>query len=63
VEFDRHTFVLLVRPVGAPDELYTSDPAVQAGRLGIVILTWLTPAGNVRFEPVRRPRSTAETEG
>ena len=43
--------------------LYESDPAVQAGRLGIEILTWMTPAGNVRFEQVPRPRSTAEAVG
>ncbi len=41
-------------------ELYASDPAVQAGRLGVEILTWMTPAGNVRFEQVQAPRSTAE---
>ena len=41
-------------------ELYASDPAVQAGRLGIEVLTWMVPAGNVGFERVARPRSTAE---
>jgi uncharacterized protein len=40
--------------------LYESDPAVRAGRLGVEVLTWLVPAGNVRFEPVAPPRSTAE---
>jgi hypothetical protein len=39
-------------------ELYASDPAVQAGRLGVEILTWMVPTGNVRFEQVARPRST-----
>jgi uncharacterized protein len=39
-------------------ELYASDPAVQAGRLGVEILTWMVPKGNVRFEQVARPRST-----
>jgi hypothetical protein len=34
--------------------------AVQAGRLGVEILTWMVPKGNVRFEQVARPRSTAE---
>jgi uncharacterized protein len=43
--------------------LYESDPAVQAGRLGVEILTWLTPKGNVRFEQVDRPRSTTEATG
>ena len=40
--------------------LYEDDPAVQAGRLGVEILTWLVPAGNVRFERVEPPHSTAE---
>jgi uncharacterized protein len=44
-------------------QLYASDPAVQARRLGVEILTWLVPAGNVRFEQVARPRSTAEATG
>jgi uncharacterized protein YciI len=44
-------------------ELYASDPAVQAGRLGVEVLTWLVPAGNVRFEQVARPRSTTEARG
>ena len=43
-------------------ELYASDPAIQAGRLGVEVLTWMVPAGNVRFEQVARPRSTAEAE-
>ena len=42
------------------EELYEDDPAVQAGRLGVEILTWLVPAGNVRFERVEPPESTAE---
>lgn len=44
-------------------ELYASDPAVQAGRLTVEILTWMTPAGSVRFEQVARPRSMAEAHG
>jgi uncharacterized protein len=44
-------------------ELYASDPAVQAGRLGVEVLTWMVPVGNVRFESVTRPRSTAEATG
>jgi uncharacterized protein len=44
-------------------ELYASDPAVRAGRLGVEVLTWLVPAGNVRFEEVTRPGSTAEATG
>jgi uncharacterized protein YciI len=38
----------------------SEDPAVQAGRLAVEVLTWLVPAGNVRFERVPAPRSTAE---
>jgi uncharacterized protein len=44
-------------------ELYASDPAVQAGRLGIEVMTWMVPAGNVKFERVARPSSTAEATG
>jgi uncharacterized protein len=43
--------------------LYESDPAVRAGRLGIEVMTWTVPAGNVRFERVAPPRSTAEAHG
>ena len=41
-------------------ELYASDPAVLAGRLGVEVVTWMVPKGNVRFAQVARPRSTAE---
>jgi uncharacterized protein YciI len=40
--------------------LSSEDPAVQAGRLAVEVMTWLVPAGNVRFEQVSAPRSTAE---
>jgi uncharacterized protein len=30
-------------------ELAGQDPAVRAGRLAVDVLTWLTPAGEVRF--------------
>lgn len=36
------------------------DPAVQAGRLAVEVMTWMVPAGNVRFENVPAPRSMAE---
>ena len=36
------------------------DPAVQAGRLAVEVMTWMVPAGNVRFEKVQAPRSLAE---
>jgi uncharacterized protein len=36
------------------------DPAVQAGRLAVEVMTWMVPAGNVRFETVSAPRSLAE---
>jgi len=38
------------------------DPAVQAGRLRFEVMTWMVPAGNVRFEKVPAPRSLAEAE-
>jgi uncharacterized protein len=42
--------------------LSSEDPAVRAGRLAIEVMTWMVPAGNVRFEDVPAPRSTAEAE-
>ena len=39
------------------------DPAVRAGRLAVEVMTWMVPAGNVRFESVRAPRSVAEAAG
>jgi uncharacterized protein len=38
------------------------DPAVQAGRLAVQVMTWMVPAGNVRFEDARVPRSMAEAD-
>jgi uncharacterized protein len=40
--------------------LSNEDPAVRAGRLGFEVMTWIVPAGNVRFEKVPAPRSVAE---
>ena len=40
--------------------LSNEDPPVQAGRLAVEVMTWIVPAGNVRFESVRAPRSLAE---
>ena len=40
--------------------LSNEDPAVQAGRLAVEVMTWMVPAGNVRFESVPAPRSMAE---
>ena len=42
--------------------LANEDPAVRAGRLAIEVMTWIVPAGNVRFEDVPAPRSMAEAE-
>jgi len=42
--------------------LSSEDPAVQAGRLAVEVMTWMVPADNVRFEQVRAPRSLAEAE-
>jgi uncharacterized protein len=41
-------------------ELCSADPAVRAGRLAVQVMTWMVPAGNIRFENVRPPRSLAE---
>jgi hypothetical protein len=43
--------------------LSNEDPAVQAGRLAVEVMTWMVPAGNVRFENVPAPRSMAEAAG
>jgi uncharacterized protein YciI len=40
--------------------LCSRDPAVEAGRLAVEVMTWMVPAGNVRFERVSAPRSLAE---
>jgi uncharacterized protein YciI len=41
-------------------ELCGADPAVRAGRLAVQVMTWMVPAGNIRFENVPAPRSSAE---
>jgi uncharacterized protein YciI len=41
-------------------ELSSADPAVRAGRLAVQVMTWMVPAGNIRFEDVPAPRSMAE---
>jgi uncharacterized protein len=43
--------------------LSEEDPAVQAGRLAVEVMTWMVPAGNVRFDDVPPPRSMAEAAG
>jgi len=40
--------------------LSNEDPAVRAGRLAVEVMTWMVPAGSVRFEKVAAPRSLAE---
>jgi uncharacterized protein len=40
--------------------LSNEDPAVRTGRLAVEVMTWMVPAGNVRFENVPAPRSMAE---
>ena len=37
-----------------------ADPAVQAGRLAVTVMTWMMPAGNLQFVKVHPPRSIAE---
>ncbi|HEU4400183.1 MAG TPA: YciI family protein [Actinomycetota bacterium] len=51
--------VLSVDPETAR-RLYRADPAVRAGRLAVEVMTWMVPAGNVRFESPPFPRSAAE---
>jgi hypothetical protein len=40
--------------------LSNDDPAVRAGRLAVEVISWMVPAGNVRFESAAAPRSMAE---
>lgn len=42
--------------------LSEEDPAVRAGRLAVQVMTWMVPAGNLRFEDAAPPRSMAEAE-
>jgi uncharacterized protein len=51
--------VLSVDPETAR-RLYSTDPAVRAGRLAVEVMTWMVPAGSVRFDNVRLPRTVAE---
>jgi len=51
--------VMSVDPASAR-ELCSADPAVRAGRLAVQVMTWMVPAGNIRFKDVPAPRSTAE---
>jgi len=55
----RGVSVLSVDPETAR-RLYSADPAVRAGRLAVEVMTWMVPAGSVRFDDVRLPRSMAE---
>jgi uncharacterized protein YciI len=51
--------VMSVDPATAR-ELCSADPAVRAGRLAVQVMTWMVPAGNIRFADVPAPRSMAE---
>jgi uncharacterized protein len=55
----RGVSVMAVDPARAR-ELCSADPAVRAGRLAVEVMTWMVPAGNIRFEDVPAPRSMAE---
>jgi len=44
-------------------ELIEQDPAVLAGRLSAMILTWMVPGGAMSFASTRFPRSVAEIAG
>lgn len=37
-----------------------ADPAVQAGRFDVVVMTWQVPAGAAQFSPTRFPHSIAD---
>jgi uncharacterized protein len=51
--------VMSVDPATAR-KLCSADPAVRAGRLAVQVMTWMVPAGNIHFENVPAPRSSAE---
>src|SRR5918994_3627619 len=55
----RGVSVMSVDPATAR-ELCSADPAVRARRLAVQVMTWMVPAGNIRFEDVPAPRSLAE---
>jgi uncharacterized protein YciI len=40
--------------------LAEQDPLVRVGRLAVEVATWLLPAGQISFHPVRVPRSMAD---
>jgi uncharacterized protein len=40
--------------------LCNADPAVQAGRLSVQVMTWMVPANNIHFKHVSAPRSLSE---
>jgi uncharacterized protein YciI len=43
--------------------LKEADPAVIAGRLAVVVLPWMVPAGAVAFRSTRFPHSVADVRG
>jgi uncharacterized protein YciI len=40
--------------------LKESDPAVQAGRFSLKVISWQVPAGAISFSPTRFPHSIAD---
>jgi uncharacterized protein YciI len=40
--------------------LYRNDPAVRAGQLAAEVMSWVVPAGSVRFEATSAPRTMVE---
>jgi uncharacterized protein YciI len=42
--------------------LKEQDPAVMAGRLEVLVMPWMVPAGAMTFAPTFFPRSMADTE-
>lgn len=43
--------------------LAEQDPSVAVGRLAVEVATWLLPAGQIGFHPVRVPRAMADVAG
>lgn len=55
---------LSILNVGPEDarRLKEADPAVQAGRYSVEVMTWMVPGGAMSFAPARFPHSIAEAQ-
>jgi len=49
-------FCIYACPLEEARALALSDPSVQAGRLAVQVMNWLTPVGSVTFHRAEAPR-------